>query len=321
MSKFEDDDRGPLEHPGIGETVETVHHTDEGPDDDHVVDVDHVETAEPMPEPAKGTKNNRRVVAGVFGAVFLGLVGVVGWSFFGAMLGGPVQQSELERFEVPVQDVPVAQAVQPAPAVQAAQPEPAQQIASKAQAIQGSTTPQGQAVAFVAQADGLSPAQQSASSASIAVTGTQPQQAGSPVSTQDLERVALALSARIDRLVNEVDELRQQQQRVQQAKLAAPQVAKARSPAADARRTPTRSATKPSDDARDAQAAPARAVAQQAMEGFSLRAVYPPAGPDMQAWVMEGESLRIVSKGSTIAGAVVVDVQSDRVVTERGIIR
>ncbi len=67
--------------------------------------------------------------------------------------------------------------------------------------------------------------------------------------------------------------------------------------------------------------APAAAPVQDPMQGMNLRAVYPPSGADMQAWVMEGEVLRVVSRGSVIAGARVVDVLPDRVVTERGIIR
>lgn len=59
----------------------------------------------------------------------------------------------------------------------------------------------------------------------------------------------------------------------------------------------------------------------QPMQGFNLRAVFPPSGPDMQAWVMEGEVLRVVARGSTIAGHRVLDVLPDRVVTDRGVIR
>jgi hypothetical protein len=57
------------------------------------------------------------------------------------------------------------------------------------------------------------------------------------------------------------------------------------------------------------------------MQGLNLRAVYPPSGADMQAWVMEGEMLRVVSRGSTIAGLRVLEVLPDRVVTDRGVIR
>jgi len=55
--------------------------------------------------------------------------------------------------------------------------------------------------------------------------------------------------------------------------------------------------------------------------GMSLRAVFPPSGPDMQAWVMEGEALRVLVRGSVIGGQRVIDVQPDRVITERGVIR
>lgn len=67
-------------------------------------------------------------------------------------------------------------------------------------------------------------------------------------------------------------------------------------------------------------AATAQAVAE-GVEGLSLRAVNPPHGPDMQAWVMDGDRIMVVSRGSTIRGARVTSIELDRVVTDRGVIR
>lgn len=58
-----------------------------------------------------------------------------------------------------------------------------------------------------------------------------------------------------------------------------------------------------------------------ALAGLSLRAVYPTAGPDMQAWVAQGEEVRVVVKGSYIDGATVLEVKPDVVLTDRGPIR
>jgi hypothetical protein len=57
------------------------------------------------------------------------------------------------------------------------------------------------------------------------------------------------------------------------------------------------------------------------LSGLSLRAVYPPTGADMQAWVMEGDALRVVARGSVIAGHRVIEVQPDKVLTDQGVIR
>lgn len=67
--------------------------------------------------------------------------------------------------------------------------------------------------------------------------------------------------------------------------------------------------------------APARAEFVSALDGLSLRAVNPPSGPDMQAWIMDGDKVTVVAKGSVVRGARVTLVESDRVVTTAGVIR
>jgi hypothetical protein len=62
-------------------------------------------------------------------------------------------------------------------------------------------------------------------------------------------------------------------------------------------------------------------AAPAGVEGMSLRAVNPPHGPDMQAWVMDGDRIMVVSRGSVIRGARVTSIELDRVVTDRGVIR
>jgi hypothetical protein len=57
------------------------------------------------------------------------------------------------------------------------------------------------------------------------------------------------------------------------------------------------------------------------LPGLQLRAVHPSFGPDMQAWVLEGDQVRVVNRGSMVAGARVLEVRSNSVVTDRGVIR
>ena len=54
---------------------------------------------------------------------------------------------------------------------------------------------------------------------------------------------------------------------------------------------------------------------------LQLRGVFPRSGDDMQAWLMDGDKTRTVSKGDVINGAKVIRVETDRVVTDRGLIR
>ena len=57
------------------------------------------------------------------------------------------------------------------------------------------------------------------------------------------------------------------------------------------------------------------------LAGLQLRAVHPAFGPDMQAWVLEGDQVRVVNRGAMVAGARVLEVRSNAVVTDRGVIR
>jgi hypothetical protein len=83
----------------------------------------------------------------------------------------------------------------------------------------------------------------------------------------------------------------------------------ARSPTTDrAAREPAQTTTRAHQD-------------QRQLEGMSLRAVYPPSGADSQAWVMDGQVLRVVARGSYIGGARVLEVLADRVITDQGFIR
>lgn len=95
------------------------------------------------------------------------------------------------------------------------------------------------------------------------------------------------------------------------AKRSKPAPAKKSTATAAARKSTTKPAASRAGDS----------ASSRALAGLNLRAVYPTAGPDMQAWVAQGEQVRVVSKGSYIDGATVLEVKRDVVLTDRGPIR
>lgn len=57
------------------------------------------------------------------------------------------------------------------------------------------------------------------------------------------------------------------------------------------------------------------------LPNMRLRGVYPPTGDDRQAWVLLGDSVQIVARGSVVGGATVLRIDSDQVLTDKGAIR
>lgn len=162
--------------------------------------------------------------------------------------------------------------------------------------------------------------------------------------TQEMQRSIARIDSRIDGLTREVATLREQssQLRVKSqtvnpaGQAAQPTQKAARSPAStesgQARSKPPReggktAAAKLPQSPQQQPIVVERPVAAQPvpvmplLSGLSLRAVYPPTGADMQAWVMEGDALRVVARGSVIAGHRVIEVQPDKVLTDQGVIR
>lgn len=286
----------------------------------------------------------------IFGAVFgVALVAVV-VSMLRVMTGGSDRGAQDMAMTAPA--MPVATATPPAPdpalqstpqatagaapgapgapdaaAAQAAQAAQASALAAPTlppvAAVPGVTTPVAQVAAQPA-------AQPAAPLTGAAAAAGAPQTA----EVKALQKTIEDLKGRIDTMSKEMATLREQRSRqaaesVGQKKSDKP--APVRSAAKVEKPTNAQAAAQrkgsPGEDAagtvtaRSSAVAAAPAIQSEPMQGFNLRAVFPPTGADMQAWVMEGEILRVVSRGSTIAGHRVLDVLPDRVVTDSGVIR
>lgn len=169
-----------------------------------------------------------------------------------------------------------------------------------------------------------------AGAAALAGQTPQVQAAASPSSEEQraaLEKRLAGMESDIAEIKRKLDELakapRAAQASTKPARTATRQQATAAKPR-EATRQRTATASKSEEAAASAPtpaATAAAAAAPTGVEGLSLRAVNPPHGPDMQAWVMDGDRIMVVTRGSTIRGARVTSIELDRVVTDRGVIR
>ncbi len=64
--------------------------------------------------------------------------------------------------------------------------------------------------------------------------------------------------------------------------------------------------------------AAARTAGGRGLEGVVLKAVYPPTGEHQMAWVMDGESVRVVRVGEMLRNAKVLAIEQDRLRTTAG---
>jgi hypothetical protein len=326
MSRFEDDDAdrtgGPPMHPGVG-----IDQADPAVDRDGMesgapglADVDDVVDAQPAATPSP--KKRSIVPIAAFGVVFLGVLGAVGYSMLGMLAGKAPAALPQEAYSAapPVVEPPAAQpavaavvTASPASAVDASPAQATQpvvvQIPPEAHASaqpSASQTVQPQVAQQVSQQTATAPA------ATPAVTSAIDTQVA-----QGLQASIDRIDARIEQLSREVAQLREQRTRV----AAAPAAQVVAAPASSKpRRAAARSASPAEASASTAVATP-QSKSSDTIASMSLRAVFPPTGADMQAWVMDGETLRVVSKGSSIGDGRVLEVRPDRVVTDRGVIR
>lgn len=312
-------------------------------------------------EPAKKKGPNPKVILAIFGLVVAGVIGIFGWKVSSVMMarkGGAATKLAAAAPE-PADTMPVgiargpgttvlgsetpARASTPADIVGgvAASVEQAQATASSAPAVTAATPPTASmAVTSATTTQAVAPSTPTvagppAAAAPVAsVVAQAPRRAGDEPSpsiseVQDLRKQVAALRAELDRVA---------------ARSAAPAATRAtvehgtQKPAAhkvvrtEARGLPVHAARHESgrgaDDAGPAARAPREVmlgteVIQSAavLPGMKLRGVYPPTGDDRQAWVLLGDAVQIVSKGAVIGGATVLKIESDRIVTDRGLIR
>jgi hypothetical protein len=314
-------------------------HDHDGHDHDHDHDHDHevVENEGEEHAPAKGS-NGVKIAMMAFGMIIL-LVIVGAVSLF-VLHRKHVRQAEMAA-AAQVAEAPAP--AQPEPPV--AQAAPAGQIdaasAPAAAAVPPATTapvtaPVAAAVATVApQAAPVAPA-----AAPVApAMAPQPQvvapqaQAAPTVSVAQIQGVADRLedlNKSIVALTNRVAALEAQHAADEQRAKAAQAAAAAR-PRAEQQHVATISHAKgrvAAPVAASAASAAASAVAvasvkpvEAEMVGVHLRGVYPPTGDDRRAWVLDGKTLVVVLVGDKVHGAKVKAIESDRVVTDAGVIR
>jgi hypothetical protein len=158
----------------------------------------------------------------------------------------------------------------------------------------------------------MSPQAQAADQTSAAAVMQQP----APNGAAD-PQVVLALQSSIERLDARIEQLSREVAQIREPRARAPSVAQA-SASSKPRKAPPAHQAAPPEQLPASQDAPATT---ETIASMSLRAVFPPTGADMQAWVMDGQTLRVVSKGSQLGGGRVLEVRPDRVLTDRGVIR
>jgi hypothetical protein len=292
-----------------------------------------------------------------FGAVFGVIVIAVGIAMFRVLAGGsgqvsqdmamappPMMPAPPPMMPAPATPAPIDPAVPPAapaaPSVQAATAEALAQTAAPS-ALAAPALPAVPAVPGLTTPPSTTATTTSTATAAGSVSA-------SPVQSKEvqaLQKTVDELKTRVDTMSKDIAAIRDQRARqvsqtgIQKADEARAQAKAERRPQSSSQTA--RRGTQPGQSATTAGAAtgvgPGATAAgatamvvstaaaapppQDPMQGLNLRAVYPPSGADMQAWVMEGEVLRVVSRGSEIAGTRVLDVLPDRVVTDRGVIR
>lgn len=133
------------------------------------------------------------------------------------------------------------------------------------------------------------------------------------------------VEARVGRLEADVRETKEMVAKAMQQKAVHPKQA---TPGGAVQAKSDRPASKPravakSESKKDAtkEAAEPAAEASTGVAAMRLQAVYPSSGPDMQAWVRDGETVRVVAKGAKLGDATVLSVAADKVVTNKGIVR
>lgn len=252
--------------------------------DEGVIDEGVTET---QPKP----KRKRNPLVAIGGAAILAVVGYFGLS----TTGGPPP--------APADDAPaVAQPQLQPPVAQSAPPDAV---------APGVMAPGASAPGALVPLEATAPA--------VAMQVVAPSLLAPPAAPVDMSRI----DSRLDELANQIEVLKAQQRMKQRAASDAPAAAGAVAGVIAVRDgdTAVRSARTSSSSRAKARSDVIEKAPPATLEGLNLRAVYPAAGPDMQAWVMEGDSMRVVSRGSVVGGARVLEVKSGLVVTDRGVIR
>lgn len=319
---------------GEGEQVEQVTEVDvAGVDDDSYLayeEVDELIEAEQQ-EPAPKKKNMKPVLIGA-GVLALGLLGGMGYMVNAMLSAGKSGGSDV-MVEQPSGGLPedgaelagASSASEPVDMFTDAAPSSPDVAASDASLAASSADQAASSEPSVAAAMPASDVPLASSGPAGSVTS-----APAVVAAADpaLSGKVGQLQDKVDALANDVDEIKR---RLAQSPSVSSNVSndKPRHKVASQKRVVHASKKRAKGDVKVAQGdkkVTAKDVSaprgdSDSVSGLSLRAVNPPSGPDMQAWVMDGDKITVVTKGSVIRGAKVTLIESDRVVTTAGVIR
>ena len=300
-------------------------------DDDDAGDGDELEVHDVEASPVKKKNSRAKALALVtlLGVAALSVVGWAGLRVTRALSGGPVAVAPVVEQTVPADaGAPSAMAAQPGQAAatwlgsgdSVAAASPATNVAP----------PMAEAAATVNIAE-PSPRSDAGTSGSEAPIAPALASAGADDGrVEAIGRDVAALQARLDQVEKTVGTIASSVERsaargetrtrvVRPSQTSRP----ARPSARPAREAQVAAAARPDVVSRQTDKPGAGSASAQELDlsGFSLRAVYPTSGPDMMAWVVEGDRVHAVSKGSQLRGTTVVRVEVDRVVTAGGVIR
>lgn len=269
---------------------------------------------------------NPKIILGAMVVVTLGVVGYMGTTMYGKFAKPkPVEISQVEIQSPVIQPDPTAvpQDSKPLDATAAVPVEPVTPL-MPAEAALVAATP---AVAPVAAPDSVVQTNQVPVSIN-SVTSTLAQIPAPAVAPAPVDSVAMAdltkkMSSQDDRLKGIEAGMKDLQQSISalSKRPTASQSTQA-TPVASTPASQTRRVRKPAKPV--VAAAASESVEQsQLPDGLSLRGVYPPQGENRQAWIMDAKSgsISVVTQGSVFNEATVIRVESDRVVTNRGVIR
>lgn len=272
----------------------------------------------------KGNPLLPKILAGVLCAVCLGVLGMFGMRLMGTM--GPDKSTQVAKAQAQPMPASTPTDVPSSPRIATGTVLMADAVVSPPAAPAAPVVPSGAATTVAPAAVATS-----TSSVPVAVAVAQPQ-APDP-------RVEKA-EGRVRSLEAEVETLREQlarkETKANAAASARPVEAGRVAEVPKKRSTPNWQAKKPVEAALPvatdrviAKAGGAESAASDAsskkaspeIARLQLRGVFPPSGEDMQAWVMDGDKTRAISRGDLINGAKVLRVETDRVITDLGIIR
>lgn len=239
---------------------------------------------------------NPKLIAGVLGVVTVVIVGFIGSNIYKNLM--PVSDGVLEPIAATAPETTLS-STEPA-VVDATTPTLAALNQSTSQpAVSAEPAPASQPDAAI----------QTPSPQDQVVAALQPQAAA--VSTEKAGQLENRVDT-LDKRVSEMESTINSLNRKITTSSVAPSVAKQHATSPVQKKSKVAKSSAPSEVAKP----------QPVALELKLKGVYPPQGPDQQAWILnpKNDAITVVSKGSMVEGARVLSIQSDRIVTDKGFI-